>query len=266
VKKALPLKEHRAAPGGKAFPKVPHLPGSRTGPSDRVAPPEVARRCLEVARPGDEVVVQEKLDGSCVGVARLGGAIVALGREGWRAVESSNPGRRMFARWVARHAGRFEAVLAEGEWLVGEWLALAHSTRYQLTHEPFVVFDAFTAAGALATTALDEKLAGRFVRPALLHRGPPCAVERALSLLGPNGQHGAVDAVEGAVWRVEQRGLVVHRAKFVRAGKVDGVYLPENSHRPAVWNFDDGGEVTWPAEIEARIERDPTDPRARRRG
>ncbi|MBL8923424.1 MAG: hypothetical protein JNJ54_31515 [Myxococcaceae bacterium] len=226
--------------GKKAFPKIPHLPGSRTGSSDRVAPPELARRCTERATKGDVIVVQEKLDGSCVAVARLGAEVVALGREGWRAAESRNPGRQMFHRWVTDNTGRFAAVLRDGEWLVGEWLALAHSTRYRLAHEPFVAFDLFTAAGALATDALDARLAGRFARPALLHRGDAVSIATVNAALGEHGGHGAVDAVEGAVWRVERGEVVLHRAKFVRHGKVDGALLPENSGRPAVWNWSDG--------------------------
>lgn len=234
TKRELPL-------GKKAFPKIPHLPGSRTGASDRVAPPELSRRCTERATKGDVIVVQEKLDGSCVAVTKLDGAIVALGREGWRASESQNPGRQMFHRWVTAHAARFSEVLGEREWLVGEWLALAHATRYRLSHEPFVVFDLFTAGGALATAPLDARLGGRFARPALLHAGDAVSISRVNELLGAHGRHGALDAVEGAVWRVERQGAVLHRAKFVRPGKVDGCFLPENSGQPAVWNWTDAG-------------------------
>ena len=225
--------------GTKAFPKIPHLPGSRTGTSDRTAPPELARRCTEQSKRGDTIVVEEKLDGSCVAVARLADTIVALGREGFRATESENPGRQMFARWVAANTSRFTDVLQPGEWLVGEWLALAHSTRYRLTHEPFVVFDLFTATGALATSLLDARLGDEFARPARLHTGDAISISAIDAQLGAHGSHGALDAVEGAVWRVERDGVVLHRAKFVRAGKVDGAFLPENSGRPAVWNWSD---------------------------
>lgn len=226
--------------GRKAYSKIPHLPGSRTGASDRTAPRGLARRCTHQAEPGDVVVVQEKLDGSCVAVTLKHGEVLALGREGWRAAESLNPGRQMFARWVATHAERFREVLREGEWLVGEWLALAHATRYRLTHEPFVVFDLFVAPeAALGTDALDARLGGRFARPHVLHRGAAVGVDVIDARLGERGHHGALDPVEGAMWRIERDGRVLTRAKFVRAGKVDGAFLPENSGRPAVWNWTD---------------------------
>lgn len=225
--------------GKKTFPRIPHLPGSRTGSADRMAPPELARRCLERSTKGDVIVVQEKLDGSCVAVAKVNGAIVALGREGWRAAESANPGRQMFASWVRSHEARFSTLLNEGEWVTGEWLALAHSTRYQLRHEPFVVFDLFSGEGALSTERLDARLGEHVARPALLHRGDAISLAAIDEKLGAHGHHGALDAVEGAVWRVERQGLVLHRAKFVRPGKVDGAYLPENSGTSAVWNWSD---------------------------
>ncbi|MDP1824337.1 MAG: RNA ligase family protein [Archangium sp.] len=225
--------------GQKAYPKIPHLPGSRTGSSDKVAPRPLARRCTQQGEPGDTVVVQEKLDGSCVAVLLKQGEVIALGREGWRAALSQNPGRQMFSRWVGVHAARFDQVLREGEWLVGEWLALAHSTRYRLSHEPFVAFDLFSAGAALSTPALEDRLGDRFARPHLLHSGAAVEIEVIDARLGELGHHGALDRAEGAMWRVERGGVVVTRAKYVRPGKTDGALLPENSGQPAVWNWTD---------------------------
>jgi RNA ligase len=223
--------------GHKAYLRIPHLPGSRTGRRDRHLPVPLAQRLLVTSSPGDTVVVQEKLDGSCVAIAKLDGQLIALGREGVRAHESANPGRQLFARWVDAHAVALAPLLAEREWVVGEWLALAHGTRYSLTHAPFVPFDLFTAAGALTLDALTA----RVVRipllrvPHLVHRGAAIGIEPVLQRLGTGG-HGA-DSVEGAVWRLERDGQVVVRAKYVRAEKVDGHLLPENSGEPAIWNW-----------------------------
>ncbi len=226
--------------GKKAYSKIPHLPGSRTGSSDRTAAPQLARRCTMECAPGEIVVVQEKLDGSCVAVAMKHGEILALGREGWRAELSNNPGRRMFVRWVKANSSRFAEVLREGEWMVGEWLALAHSTRYALKHEPFVVFDSCVGEQSLSTAALEARLGSRFARPHLLHSGAAISVEAIDARLGELGHHGSLDRAEGAMWRVERGDFVVTRAKFVRPGKVDGAFLPENSGAPAIWNWSDG--------------------------
>ena len=65
------------------------------------------------ARPGDEVIVQEKLDGSCVALVRDAcGRLEARGSEGRLASESGNDGRRMFAAWLAEHEARLEGLLA----------------------------------------------------------------------------------------------------------------------------------------------------------
>ncbi len=223
--------------GRKAYLRIPHLPGSRTGRRDRHLPLPLAQRLVTASSPGDTVLVQEKLDGSCVAIAKLQGELVALGREGVRAAESANPGRQLFAQWVTAHATALAPLLNEGEWVVGEWLALAHGTRYALSHAPFVPFDLFTSTGALTLDALTERVARvpQLRLPHLVHRGGAMGVEAVLARLGTGG-HGA-DTVEGAVWRLERGGQVVVRAKYVRAEKVDGHLLPENSGAPAVWNW-----------------------------
>ncbi|WP_437993806.1 RNA ligase family protein [Sorangium sp. So ce145] len=123
-----------------------------------------------------------------------------------------------------------------GGWLVGEWLALAHSTRYELRHEPFVVFDAFHEGRQWTFDELDARLRGAFPRPALLHRGGALGISAMLERLGRGG-HGAIEPPEGAVWRVERAGRVVGMAKYVRGDKIDGALLPENSGHEAVWNW-----------------------------
>ncbi|OJT24968.1 hypothetical protein BO221_11305 [Archangium sp. Cb G35] len=240
--------EPRPAPdfrplGRKAYGSIPHLPGSRTGPADRHLSPALARICTERTRDTrDHIVVLEKLDGSCVAAARVGDSVLALGREGRLASQSPNEARRLWAAWVAVHAERFLAVLQPGERLVGEWLALAHGTRYVLPHEPFVAFDLMRDGERLPWHAVTERIrAGNFVTPGLIHEGGPLGISAVMERLQAGGFHGAVDPVEGAVWRVERREgdavRVEFLAKYVRPEKVDGSLLPENTGRAAVWNW-----------------------------
>jgi hypothetical protein len=231
--------------GRKAYFKIPHLPGSRTGASDRTAPPELAQRCVRQAGAGEQVFVQEKLDGSCVAVACVSGNVLPLGREGTPAAASQNPGRQLFARWALERKALFEDLLEDNEWLVGEWLALAHSTRYVLRHEPFVVFDGFSAGRQWSFDELSEWVVGRLPQPLLLHRGGALSVEDMLEKLGQGG-HGAVEPPEGAVWRVEKAARVIGMAKYVRGDKIDGELLPENSGREAVWNYNVAGSFSRP--------------------
>ena len=187
------------------------------------------------------MIVREKLDGSCVAIARHDGRILALGRGGDLASKSRNVGRRAFARWVDEHAQRFAALLEDGERFVGEWLALVHSTHYDLSHEPFVVFDLMRGGERALDAELCERARG-LTLPALLHRGAACSVEDALEKLGRHGHHGAREDAEGAVWRLERGGRVRVLAKFVRASKEDGRYLPDHTGEAPRWNRAPGFE------------------------
>ena len=196
-----------------------------------------ARICCEKARDKHDVIyVQEKLDGSCCAVAKINGSIVALGRAGWLAQTSPYEQHQLFAQWVRMHEVRFIRLLAEGERVVGEWLAQAHGTRYTLRHEPFVVFDIMREAErALTEEVITRTMPLEFSIPRMLGTGP-MSVPAAMGLQEPS-IHGATDPIEGAVWRVERKGKVDFLAKYVRPDKVDGCYLPEVSKGEAVWNW-----------------------------
>jgi hypothetical protein len=224
--------------GRKAYGSIGHLPNSRMGPGDHAVPPGAARICCERVRDRhDTIVVQEKLDGSCCAVALVNGAIIALGRAGWLADTSPYEQHRMFAHWVRQHEERFRSVLREGERMVGEWLAQAHSTRYVLRHEPLVVFDLMIGATRLPIAEFNNRIGSTFSTPYVLSVGPPVQVEVAIRRVQEENVHGAVDPVEGVMYRVERNGQVDFLAKYVRPEKRDGIYLPEMSGRPSVWNW-----------------------------
>lgn len=225
--------------GGKAYGSIPHLRGSRIGPGDHQCHEGQAIICTERARDRhDRIIVQEKVDGSCVAVAKLDGRIIPLTRAGYRAHTSPFEQHQLFEAWVWEFAyERLERTLEEGERICGEWLAQAHGTRYRLPHEPFVAFDLIRDGRRLPFDMFFHRTreAG-FTTPRLIHDGAPISVEAVVAQLEPSG-HGAVDPVEGAVWRVERRGAVDFLAKFVRPDKLDGTYLSEISGGTAIWNW-----------------------------
>ncbi len=235
--------------GMKAYGHIPHLPGSRLGPGDHCCEDGQARIACERARDRyDRVTVTEKLDGSCVAVAKLLGQIVPLVRSGYVAWSSPYEQHHLFGDWVLRNWARFDAALPEGWRLVGEWLAQAHGTRYDLPHEPFVAFDLMRdARRAERAQFLEAAGQGEFVTPRVLHEGGPIGVDAIRERLEPSG-HGALDPVEGAVWRVERPDAggkwmrVDFLCKWVRADKQDGRYLPEASGEAPVWNWRPGDE------------------------
>ncbi len=240
---------HKEKPlGRKNYGHIPHLPNSRMGPGDHKCHEGQARIATVKTRDkNDDVFVQEKLDGSNVGVARLGDTLYPIGRAGWPAVSSPHEQHRHFHNWVFTHSDRFMAFLRDGERLAGEWLMQAHGTRYRLTHEPFVAFDLMADDRRTPYDEFVQRLGGRFMLPHLLHRGGAISVDRVMASINDYGNHGALDLVEGAVWRVERdkptgkKGekmrVVDFLVKYVRPDKKDGTYLPEVSGQEPVWNW-----------------------------
>jgi hypothetical protein len=221
--------------GMRAYGSIPHLPGSRRGPSDKGLSEKQSEILTEKARDKhDHIFVEEKLDGSCCSVAKVNGEIVSLQRAGYRAITSPFEQHHIFHRWVERQAERFSSLLMEGERFCGEWLALAHGTVYDLPHEPFVVFDLMRGTERATRNELRDRC-GDLVLPRLISEGGPMSVTEMLSVIEPSG-HGA-ESVEGAVWRVERKGAVDFLGKYVREGKVDGNLLPEMNDGRSTWNY-----------------------------
>jgi hypothetical protein len=195
--------------GRKAYGSIGHLPMSRMGPGDHACPDGYATICC--------VKPRDKHD---------------------RIIETSQyEQHQLFHRWVLDNWQRFDDVLTEGERIVGEWLAQAHGTRYDLWHEPFIPFDIMVADKRLTFDAFRERVAAKFTLPYLLGDEKPLCVEDALAHAQQRNYHGALDPIEGVVYRVERQGRVDFLAKFVRPDKVDGAYLAEVSGKEAVWNW-----------------------------
>ncbi len=224
--------------GHRAYGSIPHLPGSRRGPADKGLSEQQARILTHQARDKhDHIVVQEKLDGSNVAVAKIDGIIVPLIRAGYTAIDSKWEQHRHFANWVFANQLRFVLLLVEGERCVGEWLMEAHGTRYNLPHEPFVIFDIMYGQSRASAEVVRHRCEEHaFINPRLIHVGGPITIEAVVKLLEPSG-HGALDPVEGAVWRCERNGVVDFLGKYVRPDKVDGCYLECNNAGVTIWNW-----------------------------
>lgn len=235
---------HKEKPLGiRAYGHIPHLPGSRMGAGDHHCHEGQYRICCVKTRDKhDRITVQEKVDGSCVSAAKIGGELFAIIRAGYLAQSSPYEQHQLWAYYVRENAERFSAVLGEGERIVGEWLAQAHGTRYELSHEPFVAFDIFEASGKkpgrrLTVAEFNARLLNTFVKPRTIFSGADAvAIEDVQPYLATSG-HGAIDRVEGAVWRVERLGEVDFLAKWVRPDKKDGCYLPDMNGGVTVWNW-----------------------------
>lgn len=231
--------KHRVLPY-KAYNTINHLPNSRLGSAEKHISQHQYLMLTQNTPKSSEytIIVQEKLDGSCVCAYREHDEIFALGRAGDLAEHSANESRRLWAQWVEDNHTRFLQVLNHGERLCGEWLAMVHGTHYQLTHEPFVAFDLFTDKyHALPYSTFKQRLqTAQFVTPHLIHSGEPLALEEALTRLG-NGHHGSIEKPEGLMYRLERDQRLLFRAKYVHHDKEDGCFLTEKTGQPEQWNW-----------------------------
>jgi hypothetical protein len=219
----------------KAYGSIPHLPNSRLGPADHCISEGQANICTVQTRDHfDNVIVQEKLDGSCTAVALVKGELVALVRPGFTAQSSPFPMHQMFARWVNDREDQFQSVLEPGERVVGEWLAQVHGTVYTEMVSPWAVFDVFDAGNSrLLYSDMLTKLNDLFFTPTLLHQGYAMPVHVAMPRIKPLTLWKSDDP-EGVVYRVERKGRVDFLAKWVRPDKIDGEFLDQD-----MWNWRD---------------------------
>lgn len=233
----------------KAYGSIGHLPNSRMGPADHHVHDGQALICTVKPRKGDRIIVSEKLDGSCMSVANIDGELVALTRSGYRVQDVTYEHLRVFGPYVEANRSQFTELLKPGERVCGEWIPMAHGTIYDPKHlmfSPFVAFDIFRENKRILWDEFDWRVAGVDLRRAFrIHDSTePCTVDYALrSLRVPDedldshgyGFHGALEDVEGAVWRVEREGRVDFLAKYVRPDKIDGKYFPQISGQPEIW-------------------------------
>ena len=223
--------------GHKSYGHIPHFVGSRMTPSDKHCELGQQKIMTEKARDKkDLIIVQEKLDGSNCSVAKINNVIYALTRSGYEAKNSKYKQHIAFDLWVEKNISRFYNMLKNGERVVGEWLLQAHGTLYKLPHEPFVPFDIMENHERLNYHSfLLKVLPYGFVVPRLIHIGQPYKLGYAKKSIDISG-HGAIDKVEGFVYRCEREGRVDFLCKWVRSDKKDGKYFPEFNNGVVTYN------------------------------
>jgi hypothetical protein len=224
--------------GRKAYGSIAHLVGSRAGKTDKYVTEGQTR--IATIKPRDQwdtIVIQEKIDGSCCAIAKINGVLTPLTRSGNLACRSIYPQHQAFYYWVMERADRFAALLEEGERLVGEWLALAHGTRYTIlsSEEVFRAFDLMFDSHRLTYEKFMERVAGTCQTVPLLSYGPPHTPEWCMDHFPVSGA--GAERVEGYVYRVERHVQVDFLAKWVRPDYEPGCLLPEFTNQPCIWNW-----------------------------
>lgn len=226
--------------GKKSYGSIPHLIGSRVGPSDHHAHLGQCKIATEKKRDkNDFIIVQEKLDGGNVGITKIKGNILAITRSGYLATTSPYKTHLIFNEFVNRNKKRFSELLNDGDRICGEWLFTAVGTKYNLPHEPFIPFDIFRGDKRVNYDSFLRNCKNfDFSIPTCLSIGEPLCIESALTMLNVSG-HGAIDETEGAIWRVERNNEIDFLCKFVKPSKVDGKYLSNDllNIMPSEFNY-----------------------------
>lgn len=224
--------------GKKSYGSIPHLSMSKMGEVDKICEKgqeNIATRKVRDYK--DLIIVQEKVDGSNVGIAKENGEIIPITRAGYIANTSPYKQHHIFHHWVLENRDRFNELLNDGERLCGEWILQVHGTHYNLIHEPFVAFDLMKGTKRMDYHSfLLRVLRHNFTVPHLVHLGQPVTVDRVMKKLEKSG-HGAVEKPEGAVWRIERDGVVDFLVKYVRPDKTDGLYMKEDKWNSGVEKY-----------------------------
>lgn len=219
----------------KGYGSIGHLPDSKLGVGDHCISPKQANIVTKQVRDKhDIIIVTEKLDGTCVGVLKREGILIPINRAGYKCVQAPHLHHRLFHNWVMEHQDDF-AFLTEGQRVMGEWLALCHTIRYDLSSfdSPFFAFDLFTADNErMAYHDFCLTVAEHLNLPISLSDNKPLSTKEAIEFLNKNSTLISIDKPEGAVWRLERKGKVQFVAKYVRPDFEPGKYLKDDK-----WNW-----------------------------
>lgn len=235
------------------YPRTPHLFGSTGTDDDR----HLSRRESQAFIRDPSLIVEEKLDGTNVGIHFTRQGRMVLQCRGHEIQAGMHPQYDLFKQWTVAMRPVLEAILENRHILFGEWLYAKHSVQYRNLPHYFFEFDIY------------DKEAGRFVdlktRLAILkgtgihtvpviHRGaltaeqlPQLIQASAFDSLFENPTTGQPDRLmEGLYLRTEAKGTVTGRAKFVRIEFVEKVKQSEHwQHRTMVPNLLAKGADIW---------------------
>lgn len=212
------------------YPRTPHLFGERGTDDDKHLNEADSRALLA----DESLIVEEKLDGTNVGIHFDERGELVLQCRGHLITEGMHPQYDLFKQWIAVKRPVFEDVLLDRFILFGEWVYARHSVHYLKLPHYFFEFDIFDKE---TETFLDlerrlEMLADTGIETVpVVHRGGLKPKELD-GLIGPSAFGSVFDnpvtgvpdnLMEGLYVRTEADGVVTARAKRVRPEFVEKI-------------------------------------------
>ena len=226
------------------YPRTPHLFGAKGTDDDRRL--GMAESIAFVSDPS--LIVEEKLDGTNVGIHFLDSGRMVLQCRGHEITGGMHPQYDLFKRWVMAKQPVMEEMLADRYILFGEWLYAKHSVHYTMLPHYFFEFDIYdkTERCFLSLHRRLAMLEGRGIPTVpVVHRGKASQGE-LLDMIGESAfgalfdnplTHGTDTRMEGLYLRTEAGDRVSGRAKMVRPEFVEKVKQSEHwQHQQMVPN------------------------------
>jgi len=212
------------------YPRTPHLFGSKGTDDDKHLSEAESNRFLA----DDSLIVEEKIDGTNVGIHFSESGTLVLQCRGHLVTEGMHPQYDLFKQWANAKRPVLEERLEFRYILFGEWMYARHSVHYRKLPHYFFEFDVFDKQDG-AFMSLERRqalLAGIGIHTVpVIHRG---AVRRKdlEKLIGPSNfdslfenpvTGGTDNLMEGLYLRAEFQGVVTGRAKYVRPEFVEKI-------------------------------------------
>ena len=223
------------------YPRTPHLFGS-TGTADDK---HLGERESHAFLADDSLIVEEKLDGTNVGIHFDAEGRLVLQCRGHLITSGMHPQYDLFKRWTSAKRAVLEERLEGRYILFGEWLYARHSVHYRGLPHYFFEFDIYDKDAA-EFLSLDRRMAlldgAGIPTVPVVHTGS-VTKDELVGLIGPsqfdsrfdNPLTGRIDGImEGLYLRTERDGAVSGRAKFVRGEFVERVKRSEHWQHTAM--------------------------------
>ena len=235
------------------YPRTPHLFGSKGTDDDK----HLGRKESEAFVADESLIVEEKLDGTNVGIHFNSRGRMVLQCRGHEITEGMHPQYDLFKQWTSVKRLVLEAMLGSRFILYGEWLYAKHSLHYRNLPHYFFEFDVYDK-DTEQFLDLDARLqllegTGIYTVP-VVHRGNVTATQLQWRI-APSAfescfdnpiTHQSDNLMEGLYCRTEADGHVTCRAKLVRPEFVEKVKQSEHwQHQKMIPNLLADGVDIW---------------------
>lgn len=212
------------------YPRTPHLFGSRGTPDDKHLGEAESNRFIA----DESLVVEEKIDGTNVGIHFTADGQMALQCRGHLITEGMHPQYDLFKQWTVVKRAVLEERLGCEFILFGEWMHARHTIHYRKLLHYFFEFDVYEKRSQ-SFLSLEKRKS--LLEGAGIHTVPVVKIgsvkrNQLEELIGPSCFDSHFEnpvarrtdnLMEGLYLRTESDGVVTGRAKFVRTEFVEKI-------------------------------------------